>query len=46
MTRENPEPKASDVEALERERYELLQRLEDWLETPMRGGNVGSSQRH
>jgi voltage-gated potassium channel len=23
------------VEALERERYELLQRLEDWLETPM-----------
>jgi voltage-gated potassium channel len=34
-TRENPAPKASDVEALERERYELLQRLEDWLETPM-----------
>jgi len=34
-TRENPDPKASDVEALERERYELLQRLEDWLETPM-----------
>jgi voltage-gated potassium channel len=24
-----------DGEALERERYELLQRLEDWLETPM-----------
>jgi len=34
-TSENPDPKASDVEALERERYELLQRLEDWLETPM-----------
>ena len=34
-TRENSDPKASDVEALERERYELLQRLEDWLETPM-----------
>jgi voltage-gated potassium channel len=34
-TCENPDPKASDVEALERERYELLQRLEDWLETPM-----------
>jgi len=33
--RENPDPQASDVEALERERYELLQRLEDWLETPM-----------
>ena len=27
--------KAPGQEALERERYELLQRLEDWLETPM-----------
>ena len=27
--------KAPVEEALERERYELLQRLEDWLETPM-----------
>jgi len=34
-TGENPDPKSSDVEALERERYELLQRLEDWLEIPM-----------
>ncbi len=34
-TNENPDPKTSDVEALERERYELLQRFEDWLETPM-----------
>ncbi|HEX6316926.1 MAG TPA: ion transporter, partial [Gemmatimonadaceae bacterium] len=32
---EKPDPKARDAEALERERYELLQRLEDWLETPM-----------
>jgi voltage-gated potassium channel len=32
---ENSDPRASDVEALERERYELLRRLEDWLETPM-----------
>lgn len=31
----NPDPKGSDVEALERERYEALQRLEDWLEIPM-----------
>ena len=34
-TSENPDPKSSDVEALDRERYALLQRLEDWLETPM-----------
>jgi voltage-gated potassium channel len=34
-TSENPDPETSDVKALERERYELLQRLEDWLETPM-----------
>ena len=27
--------KAPGQEALERERYELLQRLEDWLDTPM-----------
>jgi voltage-gated potassium channel len=34
-TSENPDPKATDEEDLRRERYELLQRLEDWLETPM-----------
>jgi voltage-gated potassium channel len=34
-TSEDPDRKPSEVEALERERYELLQRLEDWLETPM-----------
>lgn len=34
-TNENPDPKTSDVEELERERYELLQQLEDWLETPL-----------
>jgi voltage-gated potassium channel len=32
---EKHDAKAPDKEALERERYELLQRLEDWLETPM-----------
>jgi voltage-gated potassium channel len=34
-TNENPDPKATDEEDLTRERDELLQRLEDWLETPM-----------
>jgi voltage-gated potassium channel len=34
-TSKNPDRKAGDVQALERERYELLQRLEDWMETPM-----------
>jgi voltage-gated potassium channel len=34
-TSENPDRKAGEVQALERERYELLQRLEDWMETPM-----------
>ncbi len=34
-TSRDPDPKASDPKALERERYELLQRLEDWLEIPM-----------
>lgn len=29
------EKQSPDQEAMERERYELLQRLEDWLETPM-----------
>ena len=29
------DPEGQDKKALERERYELLQRLEDWLETPM-----------
>ena len=29
------DPEAPDEKALERERNELLQRLEDWLETPM-----------
>lgn len=32
---EQHDAKAPDREALESERYELLQRLEDWLETPM-----------
>lgn len=32
---DNSDPQTTEVTALERERYELLQRLEDWLETPM-----------
>lgn len=32
---EKQNAKAPGQEALERERYELLQRLEDWLDTPM-----------
>ncbi len=32
---EDPDTKAADAEVLKRERYELLQRLEDWLEMPM-----------
>ena len=31
----NQDPEVPDEKALERERDELLQRLEDWLETPM-----------
>jgi voltage-gated potassium channel len=34
-TSENPDAKATDAEVLKQERYELLQRLEGWLETPM-----------
>jgi voltage-gated potassium channel len=34
-TTEKHDTKAPDKEALERERLELLQRLENWLETPM-----------
>ncbi|MGZ8214631.1 MAG: ion transporter [Methylosarcina sp.] len=34
-TREKQDAKVSEKEALDKERYELLQRLEDWLETPM-----------
>jgi voltage-gated potassium channel len=34
-TNENPDAKSTDAEELKRERYELLQRLEGWLETPM-----------
>lgn len=34
-TRQNLETMDPSQEALDRERYELLQRLEDWLETPM-----------
>ncbi len=34
-TSETPDVKATDEEVLKRERYELLQRLEGWLETPM-----------
>ncbi len=33
--REKQDAQAPGKEELERERYELLQRLEDWLETPM-----------
>ncbi|MFI9655126.1 ion transporter [Guyparkeria sp. GHLCS8-2] len=33
--KQNPDAKSADAEELERERYELLQRLEGWLETPM-----------
>lgn len=32
---ENSDAKSTDAEELKRERYELLQRLEGWLETPM-----------
>lgn len=32
---ENSDVKSTDAEELKRERYELLQRLEGWLETPM-----------
>ena len=32
---ESPDAKVADEEELNRERYELLQRLEGWLETPM-----------
>jgi len=34
-TSENSEAKVAESELLKRERYELLQRLEGWLETPM-----------
>jgi voltage-gated potassium channel len=34
-TRGKQNAQAPEEEELERERYELLQRLEDWLETPM-----------
>jgi voltage-gated potassium channel len=34
-TGDNRDPAPAETAALERERYELLQRLEDWLETPM-----------
>jgi voltage-gated potassium channel len=34
-TSKNPDAKATDAEVLKQERYELLQRLEGWLETPM-----------
>lgn len=34
-TSENTDAEAADAEVLKQERYELLQRLEDWLETPM-----------
>lgn len=32
---ENPDTNATDAELLKRERYELLEHLESWLETPM-----------
>jgi voltage-gated potassium channel len=34
-TSEDSDAKAADEEVLKRERYELLERLEGWLETPM-----------
>jgi voltage-gated potassium channel len=34
-TNDNPDSESTDAEELKRERYELLQRLEGWLETPM-----------
>lgn len=34
-TSEDPDADAAGTEELKRERYELLQRLEDWLEAPM-----------
>ncbi len=34
-THENPDATSTDTEELKRERYELLYRLEGWLETPM-----------
>ena len=34
-TNENSDAKSTETEELKRERYELLQRLEGWLETPM-----------
>ncbi len=34
-TNENSDAKSMDAEELKRERYELLERLEGWLETPM-----------
>jgi voltage-gated potassium channel len=34
-TSENPDPKNTDKEDLRAQRYELLEQLEDWLETPM-----------
>jgi voltage-gated potassium channel len=34
-TDKKQDAKVSEKEALDRERYELLRRLEDWLETPM-----------
>lgn len=35
VTGENQEANVPGTEELDRERYELLQRMEDWLETPM-----------
>jgi len=34
-TSENPDPKSTDKDDLRAQRYELLEQLEDWLETPM-----------
>ncbi|MBA3056564.1 MAG: ion transporter [Gammaproteobacteria bacterium] len=34
-TNKNPGPESTDANELKRERYELLQRLDGWLETPM-----------
>ena len=35
ITSKNPDPNTTDAEVLKQERYEILHRLENWLETPM-----------
>jgi len=35
ITSEDPDPKTTDAESVKQERYEVLRRLEGWLESPM-----------